>query len=113
MKNADDVVRADLDFIATTGAGAELAQMSGRRLMIAGGAGFLGYYLVQGALNWNRVNAGKAPIKVLVLDNFIRGGLARRPGLHHPRGLDCFAYLLPQVPHRNDGRQHQRSALHA
>jgi len=73
MKNADDVVRADLDFIATTGAGAELAQMSGRRLMIAGGAGFLGYYLVQGALNWNRANAGKAPIKVLVLDNFIRG----------------------------------------
>jgi UDP-glucuronate decarboxylase len=73
MKNAEEVVKADLDFIAGPGAGAELAQMSGKRLMIAGGAGFLGYYLVQGALHWNRVNAGKAPISVLVLDNFIRG----------------------------------------
>ena len=73
MKNADDVVKADLDFIAGAGAGAELAAMSGKRLMIAGGAGFLGYYLVQGALNWNRVNADMAPISVLVLDNFIRG----------------------------------------
>ncbi len=73
MKNADDVVKADLDYIAGAGAGAELATMSGKRLMIAGGAGFLGYYLVQAALNWNRVNADKAPISVLVLDNFIRG----------------------------------------
>jgi UDP-glucuronate decarboxylase len=72
MKNAEQVVSADLDFIVRT-ARDELAAMSGCRLMIAGGAGFLGYYLVQGALHWNRRNAGSAPIKVLVLDNFIRG----------------------------------------
>jgi nucleoside-diphosphate-sugar epimerase len=73
MNTAEDVVKADLDFISGAGAGAELGQMSGKRLMIAGGAGFLGYYLVQGALHWNRVNADKASIRVLVLDNFIRG----------------------------------------
>lgn len=73
MKTAAEVIRSDLDFIATRGAGEALAAMSGRRLMIAGGAGFLGYYLVQGALHWNRLNPGAKPIHVLVLDNFIRG----------------------------------------
>src|SRR6187397_2775870 len=73
MKNAEDVVKADLDFIAGPGAGVELAEMSGKRLMIAGGAGFLGYYLVQGALHWNTVNGSKRPITVTILDNFIRG----------------------------------------
>ena len=62
----------DLDYIVTRGS-AEFAAMSGRRVMIAGGAGFLGYYLVQAALHWNAKNAALAPIKVIVMDNFIRG----------------------------------------
>jgi dTDP-glucose 4,6-dehydratase/UDP-glucuronate decarboxylase len=72
MKNAEQVVGTDLDFIVEQ-AGAELREMSGHRAMIAGGAGFLGYYLVQGMLHWNRRNPDRAPIKVLVLDNFVRG----------------------------------------
>ena len=51
----------------------EFETMSGRRLVIAGGAGFLGYYLVQGALHWNHVHAAKPPIQLTVLDSFIRG----------------------------------------
>ena len=62
----------DLGYI-TQQLSAELDQMSGRSVLIAGGAGFLGYYLVQAPLHWNKANAGKAPIKVTVLDNFIRG----------------------------------------
>lgn len=72
MKTAEQVVAADLDYIIQAGA-EEFAAMSGRRVMIAGGAGFLGYYLVQAALHWNAKNAAKAPIKVIVMDNFIRG----------------------------------------
>lgn len=72
MKTAADVVKSDLDAIVRD-AGAEFLEMSGRRLMIAGGAGFLGYYLVQAALHWNRVNADKPPIALTVLDSFIRG----------------------------------------
>ncbi len=72
MKTAEQVVTADLDYIIKAGA-EEFAAMSGRRVMIAGGAGFLGYYLVQAALHWNAKNAAKAPIKVIVMDNFIRG----------------------------------------
>ncbi len=72
MKTAEQVVTADLDYIIKAGA-EEFAAMSGRRVMIAGGAGFLGYYLVQAALHWNAKNAAKAPIKVIVMDNLSRG----------------------------------------
>lgn len=71
-QNAEQIIQGDLDAI-TSGAAAELAAMSGRRLMVAGGAGFLGYYLVQGALRWNRTHRNAAPIGVTVLDNFVRG----------------------------------------
>jgi dTDP-glucose 4,6-dehydratase/UDP-glucuronate decarboxylase len=72
MKTAEQVVSTDLDYIIKAGA-EEFASMSGRRVMIAGGAGFLGYYLVQSALHWNAKNPAAAPIKVIVMDNFIRG----------------------------------------
>jgi len=72
MKTAEQVVAGDLDYVVQQGA-EEFAAMSGRRVMIAGGAGFLGYYLVQAALHWNAKNPSVAPIKVIVLDNFIRG----------------------------------------
>ncbi len=46
--------------------------MAGKRLLIIGGAGFLGYYLVQSVLHWNKRKAG-APIQLTVYDNYIRG----------------------------------------
>lgn len=72
MKTAEAVVSTDLDYVIQAGP-EEFAAMSGRRVMIAGGAGFLGYYLVQSALHWNTSNPAKAPIKLVVMDNFIRG----------------------------------------
>jgi UDP-glucuronate decarboxylase len=72
IKTADQVVSGDLDFITMHGA-EEFGKISGRSMMIAGGAGFLGYYLVQAALYWNHRNPNSPPIRVTVLDNFIRG----------------------------------------
>jgi nucleoside-diphosphate-sugar epimerase len=72
MNAAEQVVATDLDLI-TKMAAQEFEALSGRRLVIAGGAGFLGYYLVQGALHWNHQHAGKPPIQLTVLDSFIRG----------------------------------------
>jgi UDP-glucuronate decarboxylase len=72
MQTAKDVVQADLNLIANN-LGAEFAQMAGRSVLIAGGAGFLGYYLVQGALHWNRLDDGRSPIRITILDNFVRG----------------------------------------
>lgn len=72
MKTANQVVRTDLDLI-TGQLAEELKHLSGHRVCIAGGAGFLGYYLVQSALYWNERNPASAPIRVTVLDNFVRG----------------------------------------
>ena len=72
MKTAAHVVEHDLDYIIRQ-ASEEFARMSGRRLTIAGGAGFLGFYLVQSALHWNRKHPSEPPIELIVLDSFVRG----------------------------------------
>ncbi|MEJ1964018.1 MAG: NAD-dependent epimerase/dehydratase family protein [Gammaproteobacteria bacterium] len=51
----------------------EFGEMSGGRLLVTGGGGFLGYYLVQAALHWNRTRAKGAVIDVTVYDNYMRG----------------------------------------
>jgi dTDP-glucose 4,6-dehydratase/UDP-glucuronate decarboxylase len=68
------VVAADLDHIADRAA-AEFAELAGSRLLIIGGAGFLGHYLVQGAVHANRrLRAqGSEPIEIEVWDNYARG----------------------------------------
>ena len=69
---ADDLRSADLDLVLAQ-VGNDFARMSGKKLLITGGAGFLGYYLVQAPLYWNEKNADKPPIDVTVYDNFMRG----------------------------------------
>jgi nucleoside-diphosphate-sugar epimerase len=51
----------------------ELSGIAGSRILLTGGAGFLGYYLVQSFLWWNRSQEPARRIKVTVLDNYIRG----------------------------------------
>ena len=84
--NAAQVVANDLESICAD-LDDEFRTMAGRRLLIAGGAGFLGYYLVQAALHWNRTRTGDAPIHVTVLDSFIRGTPAWLTALHGDRHL--------------------------
>jgi len=72
MKSSVDVITEDLELL-TMQLQRELPRLSGSSVLVAGGAGFLGYYLVQAPLHWNRRNAGADPIRVTVLDNFIRG----------------------------------------
>ena len=69
---AADVVRSDLDEILD-GAAAELAKIAGKKLLVTGGAGFLGYYLIQTALAWNEHVEEKDRIGVTVLDSYVRG----------------------------------------
>jgi len=83
--NSGDVVREDLGYICNKAAD-ELSVISGKRILITGGAGFLGYYLVQALLHWNEVS-GQDPATVYVYDNFSRGmpdwlaGLENNPHL--------------------------------
>ena len=49
------------------------AKLAGHDLLITGGGGFLGYYLVQAPLHWNAANPEALPIRVSVHDAFVRG----------------------------------------
>lgn len=69
---ARDVVAEDLRYIVGNLA-EELGRMAGKKLLVTGGAGFLGYYLVQSVLEWNSSMAGGHQIMVTVHDNFARG----------------------------------------
>src|SRR5690606_35771083 len=48
-------------------------RLAGKKLLITGGAGFLGYYLVQAPLHWNASLPADRRIDVTVFDNYIRG----------------------------------------
>jgi len=72
MKNAQDVIQTDLDYIQQH-LSAELPRLHGKHLLITGGAGFLGYYLVQSILHANRSLDNARQIRVTVFDNLIRG----------------------------------------
>lgn len=61
----------DLDYIVQS-LRAEFDAMAGKRLLITGGAGFLGYYLVQSATHWNRTNRGRE-LAIEVFDSYLRG----------------------------------------
>src|SRR5688572_18370897 len=72
METLQELLDADLSSIADA-IGDELAEMEGSNLLITGGGGFLGYYLVQSVLFWNDRRAPRRPIHVTVVDNYRRG----------------------------------------
>jgi nucleoside-diphosphate-sugar epimerase len=67
-----ELLDEDLDAICVDLA-AEFGAMSGGRLLVTGGGGFLGYYLVQSVLHWNATRAAGGKINVAVYDNYARG----------------------------------------
>jgi dTDP-glucose 4,6-dehydratase/UDP-glucuronate decarboxylase len=69
---ADQVVAEDLAKICRR-LEAEFSTLKGKTLFISGGAGFLGHYLVQAVLHWNRTRGPAQTIRVIVSDNYIRG----------------------------------------
>lgn len=70
--DAKEVVQRDLQYICSN-LSDEFDVLSGNSILITGGAGFLGYYLVQAALHWNKHAKHRQPVDVTVCDNYIRG----------------------------------------
>jgi nucleoside-diphosphate-sugar epimerase len=72
MINSMSVVRSDLDLIRGDLAPV-FTRMAGNRLLVTGGAGFLGYYLIQAVTDWNREQVAPERVDLTVCDNFKRG----------------------------------------
>lgn len=72
IPSLEELLRQDLDYVCGN-LKEEFARMAGKSLLITGGAGFLGYYLVHAAVHFNRTVGRSQPIRVTVWDSFIRG----------------------------------------
>ncbi len=108
MESSQDVIHKDLEYICNNLL-EEFASLSGKRLLITGGAGFLGYYLVQSALYWNKIKGEDQAIRLTVHDNYMRGKpewLTRLEEDKHlslvkhdmikplPKDIDSFEYII-------------------
>ncbi|NNF99958.1 MAG: NAD-dependent epimerase/dehydratase family protein [Desulfobacteraceae bacterium] len=72
MQTGKDIVHQDLSSMCSR-LEQELKVMSGHKLLITGGAGFLGYYLVQVIDHWNQEYKPSAKIGLTIYDNMVRG----------------------------------------
>ena len=95
LKTSEDVINLDLDYICDH-LNAEMSAMSGKNLLITGGAGFLGYYLVQAVLAWNGGTIDSEKISLTVYDNFIRG---IPPWLTELRGNEYLNLIEHDITH--------------
>jgi UDP-glucuronate decarboxylase len=88
---AAEVIQSDLEHIVE-GAADDLSAIAGKRLLVTGGAGFLGYYLVQSVLAWNAQAELAARIDVTVLDSYVRGVPAWLERLSPTAGLSVVVH---------------------
>ena len=90
-ESASDIVAKDLGYICDAAAD-EMHAVAGKRLLITGGAGFLGHYFVQAVAHFNRTAASIEPIRLTVVDNFSRGVPAWLTKLHDARALELIRH---------------------
>ena len=108
VRTSQDVINKDLEYIYTN-LRDEFAHLAGKKLLITGAAGFLGYYLIQSILYWNERAEEAQSIRLTVYDNYIRGmppWLTRFQGdknltlIKHditeplPKNIDDFQYII-------------------
>ena len=72
MVTAQDVIQNDLRYISEK-LKDEFTHLSGKQILITGGGGFLGYYLIQSLLYRNMTVPDEERTHITVYDNFIRG----------------------------------------
>ena len=86
LPSLEDFLERDLEYLRAN-LREEFGRIAGKNLLITGGAGFLGYYLVLAALHWNKHADVASKIRVTVYDNFARGTPAWLTGLRNDPNL--------------------------
>jgi len=102
VETLQELVENDLTHV-TTALRKEFAEIEGTNLLITGGGGFLGYYLVQSVLFWNERRAASRPIHVVVVENYRRGAPDWLLALRRNRNLTLLEHdisrpLPPDLP---------------
>ena len=100
MKSSEEVVERDLEYICNN-LRDEFAVLSGKHVLLTGGAGFLGYYLVQAILKRNKSASPKGAIRLTVYDNYIRGVPAWLINLADDRNLSLIEHDMARSLPRN------------
>jgi nucleoside-diphosphate-sugar epimerase len=108
MKSSQEIINKDLAYIYNN-LNEEFACISGKKILLTGGAGFLGYYFIHSILYWNEKTDKTNHIRLTVFDNYIRGvppwltKLQRAENLtlvkHDiteplPQNIDDFQYII-------------------
>jgi UDP-glucuronate decarboxylase len=87
----DDIVKLDLAYILSS-LDEEFKYLAGKKLLITGGAGFLGYYLVQVVMEWNQRKSESDRIALTVFDNYLRGVPQWLKGFEEQGALDLVEH---------------------
>jgi nucleoside-diphosphate-sugar epimerase len=90
-----ELLEKDLTHL-TTALCDEFTEMAGTNLLITGGGGFLGYYLVQSVLFWNERRSADRPIHVTVVENYRRGVPEWLLALRGDRNLSLLEHDVSQ-----------------
>lgn len=93
--SGNQIVSEDLKYIHAS-LSEEWELLKGKKMLLAGGAGFLGFYLIQTVLDWNQSAEIADRVTLTVYDNFLRGVPAWLKELEGAPGLRVVEYDITQ-----------------
>ena len=103
MEITNNIISKDLEYIYRS-LKEDITHIKGKHILLTGGAGFLGYYLVQFLLYWNDRQKDANNIRLTIFDNYIRGIPGWLERLKNNNNLEIRRYDItdPLPPNMDD-----------